>query len=127
MKTKFLSRIILVGVAALLLEACATTASGPAGLAGTWKNSMGTVWTIRADGSFDVDLNREGKRDAWGNCTFQGDTMNIVGTGGKVPKECATSTGVYHFKRTGDKLHFTLVSDPCKLRAKNVTQDWTKK
>ena len=88
---------------------------------------MGTVWTMRADGSFDVDLNRDGKRDAWGNTTFQGDTITIIGTGGNVPKGCANSTGVYHFKRTGDSLHFTLVSDPCKLRVKNVTQDWTKK
>jgi hypothetical protein len=127
MKTKFLSRIILVGVAALLLEACATTPSGPASLAGTWTNSMGTVWTMRADGSFDVDLNKDGKRDAWGNCTVQGDTITVVGTGGTVPKGCANSTGVYHFTRTGNTLHFTLVKDPCKLRMKNVTQDWTRK
>jgi hypothetical protein len=68
MKTQLLARIVLAGVAVLLLQACATTTpSGPAALAGTWTNSLGTVWTMRADGSFDVDLNHDGKRDAWGN------------------------------------------------------------
>jgi hypothetical protein len=125
MKTQLLARIVLVGVAMLLLQACATTpATGPAALTGTWTNSLGTVWTMRADGSFDVDLNHDGKRDAWGNCTVQGDTVTIVGTGGTVPKGCAKTKGVYHFTRTKDTLHFTLVKDACKLRVKNVTLDW---
>ena len=127
MKTQLFFRIILAGVAAVLLQACATTSSGPAGLAGTWTNSLGTVWTMRADGSFDVDLNKDGKRDAWGNCTFQGDMITIVGTGGKVPKGCMNTKGVYHYKRTGDNLHFTLVSDPCAKRKQNLALDWTKK
>jgi len=128
MKKQLLSRIVLVGVAALLLQACATTTpSGPAALTGTWTNSLGTVWTVRADGSFDVDLNKDGKRDAWGKCTVEGNTVNIVGTGGTIPEGCAKSTGVYHFTRNKDMLHFTLVKDPCKMRVKNVTLDWTKK
>jgi hypothetical protein len=115
-------------VAVLLLQACATTtSSGPAALTGTWTNSLGTVWTMNADGSFDVDLNHDGKRDAWGNCTIEGDTVTIVGTGGVVPKGCAKSTGVYRFKRSKDTVHFTLVKDACKERVKNVTLDWTKK
>jgi hypothetical protein len=128
MKTQLLFRIFLAGVSMLLLQACATTKpSGPATLAGTWTNSLGTVWTMRGDGSFDVDLNHDGKRDAWGNCTVEGDTVTIVGTGGTVPKGCAKTTGVYHFTRSKDTLHFTLVKDPCKMRVKNVTLDWTKK
>ncbi len=128
MKTQLFARIVLAGVAVLLLQACATTTpSGPAALAGTWTNSLGTVWTVSTDGSFDVDLNHDGKRDAWGNCTVEGDTVTIVGTGGTVPKGCAKTTGTYHFTRTKDMLHFTLIKDACKLRVKNVTLDWTKK
>jgi hypothetical protein len=128
MKTQFFARILLAGVAVLLLQACATTTpSGPAALAGTWTNSLGTVWTLNTDGTFDVDLNKDGKRDAWGKCTIGGNTITIVGTGGTVPKGCAKTTGVYHFTRTKDTLHFTLVKDACKERVKNVTLDWKKK
>jgi len=111
-----------------LLQACATTTpSGPAVLAGSWTNSMGTVWTMSADGSFDVDLNQDGKRDAWGTCKVEGDTVTIVGTGGVAPKGCAKATGVYRFTRSKDRLHFTLVKDACPERVKNVTLDWKKK
>ena len=128
MKTQLLARIVFAGVALLLLEACATTKpSGPAALAGTWTNSLGTVWTMKTDGSFDVDLNHDGKRDAWGHCTVEGDTIRIVGTGGTIPKGCAKTTGVYHFTQSKDTLHFTLVKDACKMRVKNVTLDWKKK
>jgi hypothetical protein len=128
MKTQLLARIVLAGVAVLLLQACATTTpSGPAALAGTWTNSLGTVWTMKTDGSFEVDLNHDGKRDAWGNCTVEGDTVTIIGTGGTIPKGCAKTTGVYHFTRSKDTLHFTLVKDPCKMRVKNVTLDWQRK
>jgi hypothetical protein len=110
-------------------QACAITppTSGMAALTGTWTNSLGTVWTMRADGSFDVDLNKDGKRDAWGTCTVDGNTVKIVGVGGVVPKGCTNTTGSYHFTRTKDTLHFTLIKDPCKLRVRNVMMDWTKK
>lgn len=128
MKTQLFARTILAGAAVLLLQACATTTpSGPAALTGTWTNSMGTVWTMSADGSFDVDLNQDGKRDAWGTCKVEADTVTIIGTGGTVPKGCAKTTGVYRFTRSKDTLHFTLVKDACPERVKNVTLDWTKK
>jgi hypothetical protein len=123
------SRILFAVVVVLLFQACATTAptTGMAALTGSWSNSLGTVWTMRADGSFDVDLNHDGKRDAWGTCSVEGNRVTIVGTGGVVPKGCAKTTGSYHFTRTKNTLHFTLIKDPCKLRVKNVTLDWTKK
>lgn len=128
MKTQLLARIVLAAVVVLLLHACATTpSSGPAALTGTWSNSLGTVWTMNADGSFDVDLNHDGKRDAWGKCTIEGNTVTIVGTGGVVPKGCGKTTGVYHFTRSKDTLHFTLVKDACPERRKNVTLDGKKK
>src|SRR6266513_4568872 len=109
MKLQFVSRILLAVVAILLFQACASMAptTGMAALTGTWSNSLGTVWTMRADGSFDVDLNNDGKRDAWGTCSVTADTVTIVGTGGVVPKGCAKTTGRYHFIRTKNTLHFT--------------------
>src|ERR1700682_2809837 len=117
MKQPLVLKLLLAGLALFLLQACATTAptTGMAALTGTWTNSLGTVWTMRADGSFDVDLNHDGKRDAWGNCSVQGNTVTIVGTGGTVPKGCTKTRGIYHFTRSKDTLHFTLVKDACKL------------
>ncbi len=120
----------LAGIFALLLQSCTTTPpSGENPLSGTWTNSFGTVWTIKDDGSFDVDLDRDGKRDAWGTCTVAGDTITIAGLGEavKMPKGCVNTRGTYHFTRTSDTLRFKLIKDPCKLRVKNVLKTWHRK
>jgi hypothetical protein len=125
MKTQSSLRIFLTGVFLLLLNACATTgptAQGP--LVGTWTNSLGAVWTMKSDGTFDV-VNP--KRHIWGNYTVAGDTVTIQETGGKAAKGCH-GPGVYKFSRTGDNtLSFTLVNDACKERKKNVTLAWHRK
>ncbi len=120
-------QFLFAGIFGALLTSCAMMENaGHPSLVGTWTNAAGTVWMIKADGTFDVDLNKDGKRDAWGNYTLAGDTITVVGTGGMNPKGCR-GKGVYHFKRDGDKLQFTLVSDSCKLRKKNVQMGWHKK
>jgi len=125
MKKQVSFRIVLAGVVIALLGACAMfQESGKSAVVGTWTNSLGTVWAIRADGTFDVDLKHHGKRDAWGTYTVQDDQITIQRTGGVNPKGCS-GPGVYKFNRTGDTLQFTLVSDKCKLRQKNVLQPWT--
>ena len=129
MKLQVVSRILCAVVAVLFFQACATTAptSGPAALTGTWTNSLGTVLTVAADSSFEVDLDHDGKRNAWGKNIVEGNMVTIVGTGGVVPKGCANTKGRYNFTRDKNTLRFTLIKDPCKLRVKNVTLDWTKK
>jgi hypothetical protein len=119
MKTQLSFRIILTGVLVGLLSACATyPTSGPAALVGTWTNSLGTVWTIKADNTFDVVV---AKHHLWGNLTVAGDTVTIQETGGKPAKLCR-GPGVYKFARTSqDTLAFTLVKDGCKKRIRNVT------
>ena len=114
-------RTILAGVSIVLVGACATAPrSGPAALAGTWTNSLGTVWTLKADGTFDVDRNHDGTRDIWGTYSVSADTVTIQGTGGKTPKDCK-GPGVYKFSRPNENtLTFTLVNDACGLRKKNV-------
>ena len=125
MKTQFSLRIIFAGVLLLLVNGCATspqTGGGP--LVGVWTNSLGTVWTIKADNTFDV-VNP--KRHIWGNLTMTGDTVTIQETGGKAAKGCK-GPGVYKFRRTsGGSLAFTLVNDGCKERIKNVTLAWHRK
>ena len=126
MKTQPALRILLAALFPLLLNACATnapTAQGP--LVGTWTNSLGTVVTYKADGTFDVV---GGKRHIWGNYTVAAsDTVTFQETGGNTAKGCH-SPGVYKFSRTGDNtLTFTLVSDACKERKKNVLLAWHKK
>jgi hypothetical protein len=121
-------RIILVlGILAVMLPGCALfEREGPAAVVGTWTNDVGTVWTLKADGTFDVDLTKDGKRDAWGKYAVTGDTITVQGTGGMNPKGCK-GKGVYKFQRGHDQLHFTLVSDSCKLRKKNVLLGWREK
>jgi hypothetical protein len=118
-------RINLAGVLLLFLSACATNApSGQGPLVGTWTNSLGTVWTVKPDGTFDVV---GGKRHIWGNYTVAADTVTVQETGGNTAKGCH-GPGVYKFSRTGDNmLSFTLVSDTCKERKKNVLLAWHKK
>jgi hypothetical protein len=124
MKNQISFRIVVAAAAVALLAGCAMfQENGQSALVGTWTNSLGTVWAIRADGTFDVDLKHHGKRDAWGTYTVQGDQATFQRTGGVKPKGCE-GPGVYKFKRTDDTLQFTLVSDQCKLRQKNVLQSW---
>ena len=120
-------RIVLAGIVLVLINACAAyPRSGSAALVGTWTNALGTVWMIKADGMFDVDLYHKGKRDAWGKYTVHGDTVTIMRTGGIKPKGCEAK-GVYRFTRTEDALQFALVSDACTLRKKNVLLAWHRK
>ena len=125
MKTQLSFRIIFTGILVALLSACATNApAGRGPLLGTWTNSLGTLWTIKADNTFDV-VNP--KRHIWGNITVAGDTVTIQETGGKAAKGCH-GPGVYKFSRaSADTLMFTLVKDSCKERIKNVTLAWHRK
>src|SRR5436309_5435811 len=125
MKIQHTFHAILAGVLLMLVNACVTTPrSGPAALAGTWTNSLGTVWTIKSDGTFDV-VNP--KRHIWGKYTVASDTITIQETGGKAAKGCK-SPGVYKFSRPNENtLTFTMVNDACKERIKNVTLPWHQK
>ena len=122
MKIQYFLRIILAGVLLVLVNACATTArSGSAALTGTWTNSLGAVWTMKADGTFEV-VNP--KRHIWGKYTIAGDTVTIQETGGKTAKGCK-GPGTYKFSRPNENaLTFTLVSDTCGERKKNVLLAW---
>ena len=128
MKLQRLSQILAAGSFLVLLNACASyPKSGSGALVGTWTNSVGTVWIIKADGMFDVDLDKDGKRDAWGKWSVKNDTMVLVRKGGIKPKGC-DGKGIYRFSRpTEDSLQFTLVEDKCKLRIKNMTLPWKRK
>jgi hypothetical protein len=113
---------------ALFMTACAMfhPRTGRDVLAGTWSNTLGTVWTIKADGTFDVDLNHNGQSDAWGKYTISDDSITLLRSGGISPKHC-DGQGVYRFSRSNNTLRFTLVSDDCKLRRKNVLLPWALK
>ena len=123
-KIQFLLRITLAGTLVALMSACATAPSSkPVSLVGRWSNSLGTVWLLKADGTFQVDLNKNGKPDIAGNYTVSGDMLTINEVRGNTPKVCK-QPATYRFERVGNQLHFTLVSDKCKLRIKNVTRPW---
>jgi len=117
--------VIFAITAVALLGGCAMfQESGQSALVGTWTNSLGTVWAIKADGTFQVALNNSNRVSVWGKYTVAGDTMTIQEShGSKTPKACK-GQATYKFSRSGDELHFTLVSDTCKLREKNVLLPW---
>jgi hypothetical protein len=129
MKPQHSLRIIFAGALIVLMAACATApTSGPAALAGTWTNSLGTVWTINADGTFHV-MSARPKAEIWGTYTVAGDTITVQETRrvGPIPKNCR-GPGAYKFSRPNENtLAFVLVNDVCKPRIQNVTQPWTKK
>ena len=115
--------VVLVGAAGLLAGCAMFQRTSENSLVGTWTNTLGTVWAIKADGTFDVDLTHHGKREAWGTWTVQGDQATFQRTGGLKPKGC-DGPGVYKFNRDENTLTFTKVSDKCKLREKNVLLPW---
>ncbi len=114
------SAIILAG----LWQGCAWLPHRPVSpLAGTWVNRVGAVWTIKQDGTFEVDLTNDGKPEAWGKYSIDGQAISLQSTGGMMPKDC-TSDGLYRFERKGSDLTFTLVRDSCRLRRRNVLLGW---
>ncbi len=124
MKLQNSIRLILAAILAVLVSSCATTQSGPAAVAGTWTNSLGTVWALNADGTFHVTATKP-KAEIWGNYTVAGDKITIQETRrvGPIPKSC-NGPGVYKFSRQNHTLSFVLVSDKCQPRTQNVTQPW---
>src|SRR5215472_16726129 len=95
MKIQPFVRVILASALTGMITACATMPSGPAAVAGTWTNSLSTVWTLNPDGTFHV-LSTKPKREIWGTYTVAGDTITIQETrrAGRIPK-AYRSHGVY--------------------------------
>ena len=116
--------IVLAVAAIALLGGCAMfQETSQNALVGTWTNSLGTVWALKADGTFQVALNNSNRPNVWGKYTVTGDTMEIHEVHGHTPKSCK-GPATYKFQRNGDMLTFTKVSDKCKLREKNVLAGW---
>ena|SRR5215210_6043345 len=91
------------------------TSPGNSQLVGIWKHKTGALWAIRADGGFDVDLNRDAAADITGVYRLRGDQMTISNTGGESMPGCEWP-GVYQYKLSNDKLRFNVVEDACTER-----------
>jgi hypothetical protein len=128
MKIQLSLAATVAGALLLGLGACATyPKTGQSAIVGTWTNSFGTVWTARADGTFDVDLNKDGKPDVTGNYTVAGDTITLKEGKSTMPSPCK-GPAVYKFTRPDkNTLEFTLVKDSCKTRKQNVLLTWHRK
>jgi hypothetical protein len=122
---KLLSAVCIMSAVALLAGCAMFQEKGQSALVGTWVNPLGTVWALKADGTFQVSLNKSHRVDVWGKYTVAGDSMTIQEShGSHTPKACK-GQATYKFERNGDSLAFTKVSDKCKLREKNVLAGWT--
>src|SRR5262249_10723890 len=63
MKRQHTLRILFAVVLAAVIAGCETVpSSGPAALAGRWTNSLGTIWTINADGTFHLTVQSQKHR-----------------------------------------------------------------
>jgi hypothetical protein len=120
---KIVSFGLAVGCLALITGCAMFQESGQSAVVGTWSNSLGTVWALKADGTFQVALNNSTRPSVWGKYTVTGDMMEIHEVRGKTPKSCK-GPATYKFQRNGDMLTFTKVSDKCKLREQNVLAGW---
>jgi hypothetical protein len=117
--------VVLAVTAVSLLGGCAMFQETPQNaFVGTWTNPLGTVWAIKADGTFQVSLSKSHRVDVWGKYTVTGDTMTFLEAhGAHTPTACRKSA-TYKFTHDGEMLTFTKVSDKCKLREKNVLAGW---
>src|SRR6516162_6994855 len=111
MKLQHSLRILFAGALIVLVSACATAPqTGPAALAGTWTNSLGTVWTINPGGTFHV-MATTPKAEIWGKYTVTADMITIQETrrATAIPKNCK-GPGLYKFSRpNANTLTFVLV------------------
>jgi len=121
---KQVSLALAVTTAALLAGCAMFQETSPNALVGTWTNPLGTVWAIKADGTFQVSLMKSHNVDVWGKYTVAADTMTILEAhGSHIPKACK-GKATYKFMRDGDSLTFTKVSDKCKPREKSILSGW---
>ena len=89
---------------------------------GTWTNSLGTIWTLHPDGTFRV-IRKSNSKLLPGTYKVNNDRITIQATPGTAPKGC-DGKGVYKFVRTENRIAFTLISDSCGERKKNLARPW---
>src|SRR6266571_2342723 len=123
MKLQHSLRIVFAGALIVLMGACAIApTSGPAALVGTWTNTLGTVWTVNPDGTFQVDLDKNGQPDVWGHYTVSGDSLTISEVRGKTPKACKQSVANKYLRAAalaiGDRILFERPQRRCRRCAK---------
>jgi hypothetical protein len=92
-------------------------------IAGSWINSEGTVWTLHPDGTFDADVRAAQPFRTSGRYSISGDQLTVYDIAASSPRECR-EPGIYRFRRTGDRLDFTIVKDDCGERARQVPLGW---
>ena len=116
--------LFVIGAIASLAGCAMFQESSQNALVGTWTNPLGTVWALKADGTFQVAFNNSTRPSVWGKYDVTADMITIKESrGSHTPKACKAD-GVYKFNRDRDTLTFTKVSDKCKLREKNVLAGW---
>src|SRR6476469_580295 len=100
MKRQHLFQILFAVVLVAVIAGCETVpTSGPDALVGQWTNSLGTVWTINPDGTFQVATTKP-KAQIWRTHTLSGTTITVQQSrkSGKAPKNCKCP-GMYKFSR----------------------------
>ena len=121
---KQISAVLALAAIALLGGCAILNRSEEPVVVGTWTNLIGTIWAIKADGTFEVSLGKSHRVDVWGTYTVTGDTMTIQEARGSLTPKSCKAAATYKFKRDDDTLTFTKVSDKCKLRETNMLLPW---
>ena len=109
---------LAAAIAAMIMLGAATTALAAGGLSGKYKTTikgdsalggaLNGTWVIHfTPGAYHVSEN--GHPITHGKNTIKGNTITFHDTGGT---GTCPGTGKYKFKLTGNKLRFTVISDP---------------
>jgi hypothetical protein len=116
--------ILLLG--ALFLSSCSSFHNPFApkpDLTGQWKNRLGSVWTLRSDGTFKISYG--GHFVTTGSYEVRRDKMTLIHSGGKIPWD-GTESATYRFKLDKKNLRFVLLHDTCLVRITNLSVKWKK-
>ncbi|OGX07030.1 MAG: hypothetical protein A2Z88_08915 [Omnitrophica WOR_2 bacterium GWA2_47_8] len=100
---------------------------GPETIYGSWEikdHFQGRmVLTFHKNEKYELDLDRNGTTDIWGEYRMAGDWITLHDTGGMYARDCGRE-GAYITKIAGGEAEFTIIADQCPYRAQALAVMW---
>lgn len=85
------------------------------------KDEITWQWKVKADGTYEVDINLDGTVEVTGKYWVNGTKFTVQSDEGN-----CTEKNTYEFKLEADRLWVNLLSDPCEDRVLPNTMTFTK-
>lgn len=90
-------------------------------LVGRWENRLGSVWDIRADGTFEMSF--KGRFATRGSYSIHKNQLTLLYTGGKIPWD-GRDPATYRIKMDKNVVRFVVMHDICATRIANLSVKW---